>query len=243
MGAFYSNTVTNFVNDDSKSIIGSLATQSGIAGFHQLLHSQTLSWGEEINVLQSSLNKAIIQNPQIGKFGILLEYPIARRAKRIDAVIIANNLVIVIEFKVGQSEYLNADKEQLLDYCLDIRDFHFESRNKIIVPVLIATNGNEIENICLESPELVKEIFYSNSNNLATTIVQILKQFNDDSSELNYKQWDASDYSPTPTIIEAAQALYAGKSVVEISQSHARQKNLKPFSFFQRYFNIKPIRP
>src|ERR1700744_1737516 len=225
MGAFYSNTISHFLSDDTDLIIGSLTKQSGIAGFHQQLHTQTLSWDEEINVLKSSLKAIINQKPASSEFGILLEYPIARREKRIDAVIIANSLIIVIEFKVGREDYFNTDKEQLLDYCLDLRDFHFESRNKIIVPVLLATKGKSIENKFSNNIDLVKNIIFTNSNNLAQNVLQILTHY-DKTKELDYVKWDKSDYSPTPTIIEAAQTLYAGKSVIEISRSHAGTKNL-----------------
>jgi len=229
MGAFYSNSIGDFINDDNKSIIGSLATQSGLAGFYQLLHSQTLSWDEEINVLKTALNKAIVQRPKLADCGILLEYPIARREKRIDVVIVANNIIIVIEFKVGQSEYLNSDKEQLLDYCLDLRDFHFESRDKTIVPILLATKGPVSKTNNLENKDWVKNTQLTNADNLSDTLIEILNQYGNNELK-DYKQWDQSDYSPTPTIIEAAQTLYAGKSVVEISQSHARRKNLKQTS-------------
>lgn len=226
MGAFYLNSIWDFINDDTNLIIGSLTKKSGEAGFHQQLHTQTLSWEEEISILKSSLKTLIDQRPEFGKFGILLEYPIARRDKRIDAVIISNNLIIVIEFKVGKFEYSNADKEQLLDYCLDLRDFHFESRDKIIIPLLLATKGIVMENTFLESSDSVKNILFANDSDLAYTLHQIINHYNDSSIEFDFKQWDNSDYSPTPTIIEAAQTLYAGKSVVEISRSHAGTKNL-----------------
>lgn len=225
MGAFYSNTISNFINDANNSIIGTLTTEPALAGFHQQLHTQTLSWDEEINVLKSSLKAIINQKQASSEFGILLEYPIARREKRIDTVIIANSLIIVIELKVGKEDYFNTDKEQLLDYCLDLRDFHFESRNKIIVPILLATRGKDIENKFADNEDLVKDIIFTNSNNLAKNVLQILNQY-DKTKELDYVKWDKSDYSPTPTIIEAAQTLYAGKSVIEISRSHAGTKNL-----------------
>jgi len=226
MGAFYSNKISNFISDNVSSIIGALTTQSGLAGFYQLLHSQTLSWNEEINILKTSFTKALIKNSQIGEFGILLEYPIARREKRIDVVIVANNLIIIIEFKVGKSEYLNADKEQLLDYCQDIRDFHFESRDKIIIPVLLVTNGEQLENKSTESLEVIKNILLTNTSNFTDCLIDIINQYDSKQKELDFKKWDNSDYSPTPTIIEAAQTLYAGKSVIEISRSHAGTKNL-----------------
>jgi hypothetical protein len=226
MGAFYSNTIARFINDDDKHIIGALATQSGLSGFYQLLHTQTLSWGEEIKILKSALIDVNHKYPKIADFGILLEYPIARREKRIDVVIIANDLIIIIEFKVGKSDYSNSDKEQLLDYCLDIRDFHFESRNKIIIPLLVATSGKYVDTVHTANKENVKEIITTNALSLADTLIDILENYNSDFNNLNFIKWNESDYSPTPTIIEAAQTLYSGKSVIEISRSHAGTKNL-----------------
>jgi hypothetical protein len=226
MGAFYSNTIAAFIKDDNRTIVGSLATKSGLAGFYQLLHSQTLAWDEEIDIMKDALGRAIVQNSKIKEYGILFEYPIARREKRIDVVIIADNVIIVIEFKVGKREFLNADKEQLIDYCLDLRDFHFESRDKIIIPILLSTHGDPVENTSIDSPDWVKNIWYVNSNNFADNLIDIFKLYNDTSSSIEFNKWNGSDYSPTPTIIEAAQTLYAGKSVIEISRSHAGTKNL-----------------
>lgn len=227
MAAFYSNTVADFISDETNLIIGSLIKQAGISGFHQHLHSQTKSWTDEIALLKDSLQEIVKNIPEAKKWGILLEYPIARREKRIDAVLIANNLIIIIEFKVGQSEFLISDREQLLDYCLDLRDFHFESRDKIIVPVLLATEGENIINIASKGSECVKEIWYANSENLAKIVTDALNyDINKNASLDYYSAWNNSDYSPTPTIIEAAQTLYSGKSVVEISRSHAGTKNL-----------------
>lgn len=226
MGAFYSNTIEGFAKDDSQHIVGLLATRSGLAGFYQLLHTQTLSWVEEIKILKSSLASVIALHPQIEKLGLLLEYPIARREKRIDVIIIANSVIIVIEFKVGKSEYSSVDKEQLIDYCLDIRDFHFESRGKIIVPMLFATNGNHVENFLLEDSDEVKNIVFVNTSNFVDNLVAILNKYDSLNKTPDYNKWNESDYSPTPTIIEAARSLYSGKSVVEISRSHARKINL-----------------
>ena len=225
MGAFYVNSFVDFINDDNDRIVGILTSQAGLAGFHQQLHTQTLSWGEEIRILKSTLSNVVSQNPEVSKFGVLLEYPIARREKRIDAVIIARDLIVVIEFKVGQVEYSNADKEQLMDYCLDLRDFHFESRDKNIVPVLLATNTPNLVNGELIFDNSIANIQITNTQNFEAIFNHIILNSASDSA-INYSKWNDSDYSPTPTIIEAAQTLYSGKSVVEISRSHARIKNL-----------------
>jgi len=225
MGAFYLNSIANFIDDSNESVIGALTKESGLAGFNELKHSQTLSWDNEIDILKSALIQLARHHENVNGFGILLEYPIARREKRIDVVIIANNIIIVIEFKVGKSDYLNADKDQLLDYCLDLRDFHFQSRNKVIVPILLASTGPSlIPHFAHE--DLVKEILLVNKANLFNVLVETLKNFDTDKKCLDFIEWNQSDYSPTPTIIEAAQRLYSGKSVVEISRSHAGRKNL-----------------
>lgn len=226
MGAFYLNTVKNFIDDDVNLIIGLLTTKAGFSGFHQQLHTQTRSWEEEINILKFSLREVVYRDSKSSQYGILLEYPIARREKRIDAVLIAGNFLIVIEFKVGRYDYLNSDIDQLLDYCLDLRDFHHESREKIIVPLLIATNGKDLENNFLAIDNVVKNIVFTNTNNLSKNIQRIISYYQKDKNLIDYIKWSNSDYSPTPTIIEAAQTLYSGKSVVEIARSHAGTKNL-----------------
>jgi hypothetical protein len=223
MAAFYKNNVAFFINEANNSIIGTLTQQSGLAGFVQQLHTQTYSWDNEITILKSSLNE-LSKTLDIAKAGILLEYPIARRAKRIDIVLIINGIIIIIEFKSGKSQYENADKDQLVDYCLDLRDFHFESRDKVIVPLLLASDAKNINNLYKGNGAVVKPIIFANSTNLTECLINILKQGG--SSPIDYLQWDRSIYSPTPTIIEAAQALYAGKSVAEISNNQAGKENL-----------------
>jgi len=226
MGAFYLNTFALFIKDDNDLIIGVLTKQAGIAGFYQQLHTQTRSWNEEINILKTAFKQLLLENPSANNFGLLLEYPIARREKRIDAVVIANNLIIVIEFKVGKSEYLGSDKEQLLDYCLDIRDFHFESRGKIIVPLLVVTGGEKSNANLIRTDDFVQNMIFANSSNLFEKLNDVINEFVGAEQTLNHAEWNNSDYSPTPTIIEAAQTLYSGKSVIEISRSHAGTKNL-----------------
>ncbi|RZJ69585.1 MAG: hypothetical protein EOO47_23935, partial [Flavobacterium sp.] len=166
MPAFYSNNIAAFIADSNNLVIGTLTTKAGIAGFHQQLHTQTLSWEEEIDILKSSFKKLINNHPGASEWGVLLEYPIARRSKRIDVVIIAKSLIIIIEFKVGSSTYTNADKEQLLDYCLDLRDFHFESRQQYIVPILLASAGKNIKNNYSKIDDWVQNTLFANAENL-----------------------------------------------------------------------------
>jgi hypothetical protein len=225
MGAFYSNSISEFIKDDESRIMGLLIVEEGV-DFYEHKNTQTFSWVDEIVLLKSSLAALIQQRPESSKLGILLEYPISRRQKRIDAVIVAYNLIIVLEFKVGKTTHSSGDKEQVLDYCLDLRDFHFESRDKIIIPFLLATEGKGIENHFVTKEDFVQNIVIVNGSNLAGNIIQTIDKWGDTNQLYDYKKWNNSDYSPTPTIVEAARDLYAGKEVIEISQSHARKAKL-----------------
>jgi hypothetical protein len=221
MKAYYSNSIREFIADNTDNIIGKLTRESGLAGFHQLLHKQTASWETEINLLKS----AVATITDIHHSGIILEYPIARRSKRIDIIIVLNKIIIVIEFKDGKSTYDYVDEEQLIDYCLDLRDFHKESKDKKIFPIVFIPNGPNKNNSIVSSNEAVQNTLYANSNNLTGIITQIVR-FDVQGNAIDYTLWELSDYQPTPTIIEAAQTLYSGKSVREITNSHAGKKNL-----------------
>ncbi|WDF55454.1 DUF2075 domain-containing protein [Mucilaginibacter sp. KACC 22063] len=223
MSAFYINTIKGFIDDSLDFIVGKLTSQSSSAGFYQQKHSQTNSWINEITSLKAILNEVINHNIESEKWGILLEYPIARREKRIDIILLAANIILVIEFKSGKHEFTNADKDQLLDYCLDLRDFHYESRDKIIVPFLWASNAKAFDNKLIISQNLIQEIIYVNSENIHHYLGLAVKTWGIGDPTFNYLQWNRSDYSPTPTIIEAAQTLYAGKSVAEITRSHSEE--------------------
>lgn len=224
MKAYYSNTITNFLVDDTERIIGILTHQSGIAGFHQQLHKQTTSWNEEIILLKRVFLELSKSRQELLESTILLEYPIARREKRIDIVLLINDIVTIIEFKAGKAKYERSDIEQLTDYCLDLRDFHFESRKRKIVPILLAPSAAEaITNVTFN--EQIASISYANEDTLSNVVNRIIEHSNT-ANRIDPEVWNNSIYAPTPTIIEAAQTLFSGKTVEEISRSHAGTKNL-----------------
>lgn len=224
MKAFYSNSITDFIDDDTDKIIGTLTHKSGLAGFYQQLRTQTLSWKTEIELLKDVLS-SILNKISDKEAGILLEYPIARRGKRIDIVLIIKGIIIVIEFKNGKNTFDSQDEEQLLDYCLDLRDFHKESKGKIIVPILLVQGIAEMPIVTEIQNQSIQSIVYASSTSLGVLLEKILSAYISNDS-MHFLDWENSEYEPTPTIIEAAQALYAGKSVKAISRSHAGTKNL-----------------
>lgn len=143
--------------------------------------------------------------------------------KRVDNVLIINDLIFVLEFKVGDNQYQKHSLEQVVDYCLDLQNFHEGSHNEKLIPVLISTKAEPIENVFTCEDNLFEPL-KANQQNLSGVIHKTLLQSN--GKQINATDWENSIYKPTPTIIEAAQALYKGHNVKEISRHDAGAINL-----------------
>ena len=133
--AYYANYTTEFINTDDAKILGELVRNHAF----NLNDLQKNAWIKEVTILKDLLRG---QN----NVYLCLEYSIPRMGKRVDAILIIKNVVVVIEFKIGSNSYLNADIDQALDYALDLKNFHEQSHDKVILPVLVSTEADEIEN-------------------------------------------------------------------------------------------------
>ena len=214
MRSFYSNSFKKFFKDSEAEILGTLATNNGF----DLNDLQKNTWLYEIKILKEILN-CLDSNSKI-----LFEYTIPRIGKRIDNVLLINNIIFLLEFKVGETSYNRNEIDQVLDYALDLKNFHKESHDKLIVPILVCSSANTKENnISAYEDKIIKPLL-CNSQNLQETILRILENYNENS--FDYNDWENSPYLPTPTIIEAAQALYSNHNVEEISRSDAGAYNL-----------------
>lgn len=211
---FYSNTISNFLTCSTQEIFGTLAQNSGFAD--EL--TQKEAWLQQIKILK------LVLTDMDGS--IFFEYSIPRMGKRSDVVAIIKNVIFILEFKVGEKEFLSINIDQVLDYALDLKNFHKTSHEHLIAPVLIATEAKDSISIIAttsHNDNLLLPI-KTNSNSLNNIINSVLGFA--DGEIINSEDWAAGTYSPTPTIIEAAMALYNSHSVAEISRSDASAKNL-----------------
>lgn len=207
MRQYYQNNIGNFITQSFDSIWSKLTA----VGRGDLLQTQKQAWAEQIRLLKAHL----------GNYDgdVYFEYSIPRMGKRIDAVALINGVVFVIEFKVGAKEFSSADINQVWDYALDLKYFHEESHSLPIVPILVATGAKENDIILFQYTDQIVRPIPSNGNNLSDIIRQSLLIF--PSKKIDNYMWSISRYAPTPTIIEAAQALYKNHSVKDISRSDA----------------------
>lgn len=210
--SYYQNTTINFISEEVNSIFGQLAKNHQ----HDLEDQQKNAWLKQIKFLKSWL-KDIQGN-------VYFEFSIPRMGKRVDNIIISNNVIFVIEFKVGESHYSRDAQYQTIDYCLDLLNFHEGSHNKTIIPILVATKApDEANNI--QSAIRLHSCLLCNADNFTSTLKNILAM-QTETHNINVSDWESSTYKPTPTIIEAAQALYKGHNVQEISRSDSGAINL-----------------
>ncbi|MBP1225286.1 DUF2075 domain-containing protein [Flavobacterium sp. 1355] len=212
--AYYSNFICDFCIEDRDSIYGKI---SGGYDLNKLTIQQSNAWQSQIKIL-----KQTILNFN-GK--VYFEFTIPRMGKRVDNILIIDNCIFVLEFKIGSNTYDKYAKDQVFDYGLDLNNFHEGSHNKIIIPILIADNGSNCINGYKKTLDNLYETIVANENNLTEVIVETLEKFK--SSEIiNVENWENSIYKPTPTIIEAATALYKKHKVSEISRSDSGAENL-----------------
>lgn len=213
--SYYSATISDFLKSTLNEILGSLSGNSEFSDESQ----QKEAWKAEVKILKEMLV------PYEGK--IYFEYAIPRMGRRIDVLLIIQSVIFVIEFKVGEKEYSVSAIDQVMDYALDLKNFHETSHDKLIAPILVATHAKDISPVIIMTSHNDKTLFPAqcNSKSLAETIQSVL-MFWTDGKKIDVKNWEHGRYYPTPTIIEAAMALYNNHSVADISRSDASAINL-----------------
>lgn len=213
---FYSDSISEFLNKSTETIIGEIS----VNGRLEYKQTQLLAWEYQIDILKNTL-KDFSGN-------LYFEFSIPRMGKRVDCLLIIKNIVFVIEFKVGEKEFINQNIEQVWDYALDLKNFHKPSHELILVPILIATDA---ENSFIEisttshNDNLINPI-KTNQQDLKKTLNTVINFFEDENS-IDPTDYVTGSYSPTPTIIEAATKLYNNHNVEEITRSDADAINLK----------------
>lgn len=209
----YISDFRTFVEADPYSILGRI---------HDAFHGQVLTttdeaWLGEILLLQSVLLPWKEEDAEI-----IFEYNIPRLGKRIDVVLLLRGMIFCLEFKIGQKDTLQPDVEQVMDYALDLKNFHRYSHDRIIIPILIPTKHASSSSIFTPSvySDSIFNPLITGAGGLQEIIQDVLRHVNA-TTPSSIKDWIISPYTPTPTIIEAARSLYENHSVEDITRHEA----------------------
>ncbi|MCH2451206.1 MAG: DUF2075 domain-containing protein [Gracilimonas sp.] len=212
---YYRDSIQSFLNKESSKIIGKIS----LADNFDTRNTQSKAWEIQVSVLKKVLK---------GFEGeLFFEFSIPRMGSRVDVLLIIQDVIFVVEFKVGERKYLSYDIDQVWDYALDLKNFHEPSHEAVLVPILIAT---EASNSFLEisttshNDNLINPI-KTNKSDLKKAI-ELTLEFLSENKIIDGEKYSTGRYAPTPTIVEAALSLYNTHSVDEITRSDAGAKNL-----------------
>ena len=228
MSAFFSSTVQKFLATDSSQILGELNLHARNS-VSTLRVSTVISWERTISTLKTILAQLAAEFTGAGDWGLLLEYEIPRRDRRVDVVLLAGSLVLVLEFKTGDSGDEASARRQAEHYALELRDFHRESCGLFLIPFAISKSASEFVPPSVEpNDDLVGGVLVANDESLASAIRYAVSKNLSASSgkQIDVKLWNKSAYQPIPNIVEAAQMLFAKQSVRELSHAHTDSYNL-----------------
>jgi hypothetical protein len=210
---WYGASIPEFVSASAQEIIGQLTLNSSF----DIDRSQAAAWLTEIEFLQSKLGDLA--------GSIFFEFNIPRMGRRIDVVFLIGPVIFAVEFKVGEKTFDRSAIEQVWDYGLDLKNFHEASHNASIIPLLIATEATECPPIDLhaDADKLYRPTI-ADPQSFRGVLDSALRAVT--GATVDAQVWSHSSYHPTPTIVEAARALYAQHSVEAIARFDAGAQNL-----------------
>ena len=162
--------IESFISKEKETTFGILCE-----GYHgDALTTTREAWLKEIEILKREL-----QQWKNSEGYIVFEYDIPRLGKRIDVVLLLRGIVFCLEFKVGESKILESDVDQVLDYALDLKNFHKFSQDRVIVPILVATKYSKASTVIQKSvyDDHVVNPLVTGENGISGMIAEILSLY------------------------------------------------------------------
>lgn len=208
---YYSDSITDFLSRSTNEIVGDLT----LASQHDINDETAQSWVEEIDTLREALEA------YSGRGSLYFEYNIPRMGRRADVIVLIDGIVFVVEYKTAEQRFTREAMVQVWDYALDLKNFQEGCLDRILIPILVAPKEKDSHcHLTLKHFEdMVYEPLMVNRKKLPKMFGAVLEGVvYKDKLTLSDDQWAKSGYSPTPTIIEAAIALYEENTVEEITK-------------------------
>lgn len=208
----YSDTIDSFLQKSTDTIVGEIT----LSVTQDINKETSNSWQQEVEVLKDVLS------PYDQKGSVYFEYNIPRMGRRADVIVLIDGIVFVLEFKTSEQKFTREALIQVWDYAIDLKNFQEGSRDRILIPIVVAPKEKN-KNCHIELKPFEDDVYQplvSNNERLSEcfdkTLSNIIPKhtFTKEDDDV----WAKSGYDPTPTIIEAAVALYEHHTVEEITK-------------------------
>jgi hypothetical protein len=216
--AYACYTVRAFLATTNPSVLSQLHSRYAADRFVSQYTQQTLAWEQFLPLFRTELQRLTEGHPQAESWGVLLEYPLYRLRKRIDAIVLARGTILVVEAKIREDTFRAEDARQVEDYALDLRDFHAGSRGLPLVPVLWCTDAQATPGESEPTADFVAPVCRVGSSGLASVLSRYASS---PAIGIDPWQWDEASYRPVPTIIQAATSIFAGHDVRALARADA----------------------
>ncbi len=205
MQAGYLENLSKFSTSDVGTVLSSLREFVTDAG-----ESQIRAWRESIRILQSAAIEFLSKQPSAAESGsIFFEYTIPLESRRIDALLLLNGVVIVMEFK-GKQTAPFADIDQASAYARDLRAYHRECENVPVRCCLIPTRSSApvetVGDVDIVSPEFI-----------STYLNELFQEGAPAPNAENFVKLEC--YQPLPSLIKAARELFTSGTLTRIHRA------------------------
>jgi hypothetical protein len=222
MPALYMNALWAFLEIDPNVLLGALTSGLAREGFDTSTHT-TFSWEQEIAELQGAFRRLLVGLPSSGRWPILFEYVLPIVGQRVDCVLLADDLIYVIEYKSGSTASARVALQQAQEYALNLSDFHEASHRREVIPIALGSFRTSIS-IDVRSKRQGAAV---SAEELPGLIIRCHRTWSGTSTDIEPNEWNNSRYFPVPTIIQAASAIYRDHNVKDLACSRAGSENLE----------------
>jgi hypothetical protein len=243
--AWYSGTRGEFIKMDAEIIAQELNAKATSQSWN-VEREQYEEWEKSASVLKDGLSESEVERLRILRqvlgttelsiiTDVILEYDFKRRGLRMDCILLAPGVIIVIEFK--RSKLSAADHDQVMNYCINLQEFHGVTRHSTeiggcrIIPMLVQTTGKVSKprrptNFCTGpwSPILDGSIS-CDEKTLSNGLIHAL-ELSESNQETDRTEWIASKFSPSSSILDAAISLYGQHDVSAIREHGESTKHI-----------------
>ena len=222
MPAYYRAPLEKFVSDSATEINWTLTLENGKAQY-PLQPEAIKAWELQLPSLVQGCRQLISAVPEAANFEILLEYPIPRVGKRIDAVLLMHNVVVAVETKTGLSA--TTAERQVDDYAINLACFHEPSAKRTIVPMVISNGHVSSAGARPFADDVVRPCRRANTEEVGAVLISIAHdEYHRDLPAIDAAAWNDGIFHPIPPIIDAAVRLYAENKVFEIGHASAAER-------------------
>ena len=172
---------------------------------------QISAWRNSIDILKDQIKKLNSLRNDLEYWSIIFEYELPREGgRRPDVILLKNDTVLVLEFKDFENIHIS-HVDQVLAYARDIRTYHEMSHDLVVIPILIPTKWKE-------KSKIKNDVHIINIQDIATKLSDL---GGTSSKEFDPTAWINSEYSPLPSIVQAARIIFAKEEFPRIKRAHS----------------------